>query len=228
MSRPKLELHQFGIKQIMVLTCMVALLCVPVGAFLRRLPADKQLKAYVGLLLMFVVVVVAVANVFRRRFLAEQVAGDVLLQLSSQSTPIYHILNVSSCVFLLAMVGMLLVNYVYSYMPLRLFAGGGYQFIYPLSLWVGASASYLVTYWWWGIDPTRVEICENGIIQKAVNVTLWSNFHGYRWGRVIHNELFLLTDGDFMQIIVPASMKEEVIKNLPPQLCEKDGWTWPA
>lgn len=223
MSRPKLELHQFGIKQIMVLTCMVALLCVPIGAFLRRLPADKQLKAFGTLLLLFVVATGAVANVFFRRYRAEQMVGEVRLRLRTLATPIYHILNIFSCVSLLTMIGMFLVMYVYSERPLRLF--GGYQFIYPMMLWVSAAASYVVTFWWWGIDPTQIEVCENGLIQQAVNATPWTLFHGYRWGSVEPNELFLLTDGDFMQITVPASMKEEVVENLPAHLREKGGWS---
>lgn len=207
----------------MTLTFMIAILCVPIGAFLRQLPAEKQLKAYAVLLLMFVVAVFAVANVFRRRFWAEQTAGEVRMRLNTLATPIYHIVNIFSCVCLFATVGLLLVNYVYSERPLQLF--GGYQFIYPGAMWVGASASYLVTFWWWGIDPTRIEICENGIIQQAVNATPWTNFHGYRWGSIDQNELFLLTDGDFMQIKVPAAMKEELVQNLPERLSDKGEWS---
>ncbi len=223
MSRPKLELHQFGIMHIMVLTGVVALLCVPIAAFLRHLPAEKQIKALVALSVIFVVTIVAAANVFRRRYAAEQAAGELRMRLNTLATPAYHIANIFSIIFLSTTVGVYLANYVYSDKPLGVVSG--FQFIYLLAVWVGASATYLLTFWWWGIDPTQVEICEDGIIRQAVIVTPWTNFHGFRWGTVDQNELFLLEDGDFVQIRVAEAKKEEVVANLPPRLREKGGWS---
>ena len=215
------KLRQFGIKQILLLTSLIAICNVPIGIFIRSLPPEKQLRAFLGILVISAIAAIAISVVFFRRSWAEKRAGAIRLRVPTMATTTYHILNVSSCLGLAAFMGYMLYEFVYSKDVLL---SRSFQYGWPLAMWVGSAATYLVTYWWCGIDPTKLEFCEDALIQSAVVAAPWSSFHGYRWGQVDKNELFLLTDGDFIQLKVPATMREQAIECLPKFIVEKPGW----
>ena len=213
----KRRLFQFGTKQLFVLMVIVSILSVPFGMLFRSLPPEKRDRALFAILVACGIAGIAIAVVFVRRLRAERIAGALRLRTPTAGTMTYHVLNFISCLGLIAFFGYLLNGYVHSSLVVERLAP---NLIWPAVMWIGAVATYLVSYWWCGIDPTRIEFCEHAVIQSAIHVLPWKECRGYRWGSFDNDALFLLLDGRQMKLTVPAEFRERVREAIPESVPE--------
>ena len=99
------KLRQFGIKQLLLLTTLAALLSVPLSIFIRSLPAEKRPRAFAGIMIAIAIGAATIYSAFVRRGRAEKIAGPLRVRLPTNATFSFHVANIVSCIGLAAVAG---------------------------------------------------------------------------------------------------------------------------
>ena len=201
---------QYGIRHLMVLTLVVAVVMAVLGPTVRVWDTERRFVFMVCLAAAVLPIVGATCLLCMYRFRVERAAGDVLLRISTFDGPEMKCLLVA----LVAGCGALIIagSIVFS----GVWKGGGYHsFVFVwLVVCPFIAIPPLMTRLWWGLNSGSIEVCERGLTLGAYEFLSYSKLKHYRWERYFANKLVLFRrfgDGGWeIRLRIPTDMRDEV------------------
>jgi len=177
------RLRQFRLWHLLVLMTGAALLFGVWAPTIRHLDRPAQLAA-IGRIVVFAYLTFGFAGylIFMRHKI-ERIAGPVIEQFESFSSRVWN--WVIGCTLWISY----LVTFWVQFEPSR--AGTGINFVPGSPVLLFFAVSYVVVRGLWGIDPTGLVACENGLIIGALQFLRWNEITRYSWSGKSARELNL-------------------------------------
>lgn len=201
---------QYGIRHLMVLTLVVAVVMAVLGPTVRVWDTERRFVFMVCLAAAVLPIVGATCLLCMYRFRVERAAGDVLLRISTFDGPEMKCLLVA----LVAGCGALIIagSIVFS----GVWKGGGYHsFVFVwLVVCPFIAIPPLMTRLWWGLHSRSIEVCKHGFVLGAVRFLSYSELKHYRWSRYFPNRLIIIRKFRKWEreerLRIPLDMRDEV------------------
>ncbi len=202
---------QYGIRHLMVLTVVVAVVMSILGPIVRAWNTERQTVftacAAVALLLM----AGPTYLLCLQRLRIERTAGEVILRTKPSASLRERALLVAG---IAVCVSLMIAQWVLSSFAgtadgglglsqavVRTFANAGvYAVILPM----------LLTRFWWGLSFSSLEFCEGGLISGGVGFLPYSALRRYRWGRHSAESLVLVGQSATWTLKIPPEAKEDI------------------
>ncbi len=204
---------QYGIKHMMVLTVMVAVVAAAVSPFVRSWDAKRQVIFTVYLAVVLLVHAGYTYWLCRWRVRAERDAGEVILLTRSadaRSTKGIMLGLVAVNVALILTVAILAIHFrIYSG---HIVSGLAIFMLALLSVGPAGGNCPIAALLWWGLDWGSIEVCEQGLILGGIRFLSYSKLKHCLWMRYGTGDPTLSTryrDRE-MWFRIPAEMREEV------------------
>jgi hypothetical protein len=206
---------RFSMLSMLVITAVIAVVATALGAFLRRFPAEAQVRLWVywGIL----VALLAGIALFNAclRYVAEKKAGRVLFQLVPHSYFFPRAPRLAS---------ILIGTFLVASAP-AMWVGGSFFVAKPnASEWMQAlnwgtfyglfGSGLGIAYFWW---HKRIRLCENGVVIRH-NFAPWQDLKQYYWDAVYRDVVVMQFLRQKTAIRVPPEMRDAVAALLKPKL----------
>lgn len=202
---------QYGIRHLLVLTLVVAVMMAVLGPMIRAWDTERQMffagHAAVTLLLL----TGYTCLLCRQRLRVERTAGQIVIRAKASRSLRARVMLAAGIA--LCVVWMIVQGILWS----ESLSGNGRHFFFPAisNTWIIVGfLPTLLTRFWWGLSLTSIEVCERGFISGAVGFLPYSRLKHYRWARHSANTLVVASQFMTRNIAVPPEFRAEVEKML--------------
>lgn len=198
---------RFNMRSMLVITAIAAFVATALGAFLRRFPADVQVRLWVYWGILFALL--GGISLFNAclRYLAEQKAGRVFFQLVPHSyffpgAPRFASILVGTFLIISAPAMWVWGSFIIA-------KPNTSEWLQALNWWTfyGLFGSGLgIAYFWW---DKRIRLCENGVVIRR-DFAPWQDLKQYYWDAIYRDVVVMQFVRKKTAIRVPQEMQDAV------------------
>jgi len=205
---------QYGIRHLMVLTLVVALVAAALGPMIRAWDTERQslFAAYAAITI--AVLAASVLVLCRARLRVERVAGSVLFHTKAVGNRWGRVRQ--AIVLLLCLAWMVLQCAVNSEANGKgvgnLLNFACFQFGILLSV-----IAPLLTRFWWGLSLGSVEFCQRGLIIGGRRFHRFGSIKHYRWSCFTPGSLVFVANRTTLTVEIPNESRDDVDRLLESQ-----------
>jgi hypothetical protein len=198
---------QYGIKHMMVLTVVVAIVAAAVGPFVRSWDAKRQLSFAIRIAGALLVLAGYIYWLCRYRMRAERRAGEVIFRIRTSHGPLARGILIGAIGSLVVLMLILTILEIQLWNDRRALIVD----LVSSSVWLVVLIAPFVTWLWWGLDARSIEVCERGFILGGNTFLSYSKLKHYHWERYGAKKLILFRYwGWDVRLNIPTEMRDEV------------------
>jgi hypothetical protein len=211
---------QYGIRHLMVLTLVVAMVMAVLGPMIRAWDTERQGFFAANAAITIAVLAASVFILCRVRLRIERAAGSVLFRTKAVGNRWVRVRQAIILVLCLAWMVLQCVHWSEAALKgvLNLLNFALLQFYILLT-----TIAPLLTRFWWGLSLGSVEVCQRGLVVGGLQFHSFGNIKHYRWSHYTPGSLVFVTNRTTWTVKIPTEARDDVDRLLESQVVRQFG-----